>query len=182
MNGIEKKKQIDIELEKRTMLIKRRKGLRENELKHLFFLLTQLLQHLVTFIQNKVFDMLQIQCIRSNKRQDTTRRAHYNMRAVLFECVLVLFDTNTTKKHAHFHRWHIFTKTLVLFAYLKCQLSRMTHDKHRDLTIYWLKLLQSRQHKYGRLTHTRLGLTYDVHGQDRLRDTLVLNFVIYLEG
>lgn len=43
------------------------------------------------------------------------------------------------------------------------------------LTINRFQLLQCGQHKHSCLSHTRLGLTKDIHGQNSLRNALVLD-------
>lgn len=43
------------------------------------------------------------------------------------------------------------------------------------LSADWLNLLQGGQHEDRRLAHPRLGLAQDVHAQDGLRNTLVLD-------
>lgn len=47
--------------------------------------------------------------------------------------------------------------------------------KHTHLSVNRLNLLQSSQHKDGRLAHPRLGLAQDVHAQDGLGNTLMLD-------
>lgn len=51
--------------------------------------------------------------------------------------------------------------------------------KYTYLSIDRVKLLQGSQYKDSRFTHTRFSLTQDVHSEDGLRYTFMLNFTIY---
>ena len=137
-----------------------------------------LLQHLVALVKHKVLYVLQVECARTRQRKYAARRADHNVRAVLFDRLLVLFDAHTAKEHAHLGRGHVLAESLVLLADLKRQLSCVTHDKHGHLAVDNFELLQRGQHKHGRLAHARLGLADHVHAQNRLRYTFVLHFII----
>ncbi len=51
----------------------------------------------------------------------------------------------------------------------------MAHDKHTDLTVDGLQLLQSGNHEHSRLTHTTLSLADDIHPENSLRDAFILH-------
>ena len=57
----------------------------------------------------------------------------------------------------------------------KLLLPGMAHDKHTDLAVHWLQLLEGGYHKDSCLAHTTLSLTDDIHAQDSLRDALILD-------
>lgn len=126
-----------------------------------------------------MLDVLQVESVATGQSEDTTRRADHNVRTVLLQRLLVLLDSNAAEEDAHLDVGHVLAESLVLLADLEGQLSRVTHDENGDLTIYGLDLLQSGEHKDGRLAHTRLGLADDVHAEDGLRDALVLHLIRY---
>lgn len=96
-------------------------------------LLTQLLQHLIALIKNKVFDVLQAEVLLEDECADTPGGSHNNMRAVLFQDLLILLDGHATEEHRYLDGGHVLGETLILFADLEGQLSSVAHDKDRHL-------------------------------------------------
>lgn len=62
--------------------------------------LTELFKHLITFIQDKVFNVFEVEALISSQGQDAARGPHDNMRAVLLQHLFILLDRQTTKKHS----------------------------------------------------------------------------------
>lgn len=100
---------------------------------HFLQTLTELLKHLVTLVQNKVLDVLQVEGFVAHQREDSARRPDHDVRAALLQDVLVLLDGHATEEHGHLDRGHVLGEALVLLADLKSQLTRVTHDQHRHL-------------------------------------------------
>ena len=94
-----------------------------------------LLQHLVALVEHKVLDMLQVESASSGQCQDTSRSTDNNVRAILFDRLLVLLDANATKENSNLYSRHVFTKALVFLTDLKGQLSGVAHDQDGHLTV-----------------------------------------------
>ena len=94
---------------------------------------------------------------------------------------LILLDRCATIDHGRAHLGHVFRETSILISDLVGQLTRVAQHNNGDFTVHRLELLQRRQYKHSRLTHTRLGLAHHIHTQDRLRNALLLDFRWVLE-
>jgi hypothetical protein len=109
------------------------------------------------------------------------------MRAVILEHVPVRLDTHSSVEHGRLHLRQVLGETLILVSNLKRQLTSVTQHQHTDLVLargesIWVQLMKSRQNKHGSLSHTRLGLTDNVHSQNGLGDALVLDLGRMLEA
>lgn len=62
------------------------------------FVLTQLFQHLVALVQNKVFQMLQVQLLVAYQRQYTSGSANNNVGSTVLKSLLVLLNCQTAKE------------------------------------------------------------------------------------
>ena len=58
----------------------------------------QLLQHLVTLVQDEVLDLLQRECLLPNQGQSSTRSSDYNVGRIALQCFFVLCDGNSSEK------------------------------------------------------------------------------------
>ena len=63
--------------------------------------LTKGIKHFVTFIENKVVDIFQVQWSVADQSLETTWSCDDNMRWVLLQCFLVLVDWHTTEKYSN---------------------------------------------------------------------------------
>ena len=63
--------------------------------------LTQLLQHLVTLIQNKVFQILQTQLLALDQGKDAARSSNNNVRTVVLQHLLVLGDGHASEENSN---------------------------------------------------------------------------------
>ena len=63
--------------------------------------LTKGIEHFVTFIENKVFDIFQVQWSVADQSLETTWSCDDNMRWILLQCFLVLVDWHTTEKYSN---------------------------------------------------------------------------------
>lgn len=119
--------------------------------------------------------MLEVELLAAHKRKNASRRANDNVRTVVLQHLLVLLDGQAAEKHTDLDALHVAAEPLILLADLEGELPGMTHHQHVHLVFGRLQLLECSEDKDGRLAHTRLGLAQDVHAQDCLGDTLVLN-------
>lgn len=99
----------------------------------LILLLTQLLQHFITLIKHKVFDVLQAEALVVDEGQCTSWSSDDDVRTVFLQDVLVLLHGHATEEHGHFNAGHVLGEALVLFADLEGQLSSVAHYKDRHL-------------------------------------------------
>lgn len=94
---------------------------------------TELLEHLVTLVQDEVLDVLQDQGLSPDEGQCAAGRAHHDVGAVLLQHLLVFLDGHAAEEHGCSHSGHVLGEALVLLADLEGQLSRVAHDQHRHL-------------------------------------------------
>ena len=114
----------------------------------------QRFQHLVTLVKDEMFDVLELERLLSRQRQDATRGADDDVRAILFQRVLVLFDVNPAEEDGCLDVGHVLGESVVFFGDLEGQFASMAQDDHADLTVYVLELLQRGQNKPGRFAHS----------------------------
>lgn len=65
------------------------------------YLLTKLLEHLVTLIQDEMFDVTQVECLVACQCQDPARCSHHNVRTVLLQHLLIFLYRQPSKEHCH---------------------------------------------------------------------------------
>ena len=91
--------------------------------------LTQLLQHLVTLIQNKVFQILQTQLLALDQGKDAARSSNNNVRTVVLQHLLVLGDGHASEEDSNLDVLEELAEPLILLADLESELSGVTHDQ-----------------------------------------------------
>ncbi len=141
--------------------------------------LTECLEHLVAFVEDKVLDRLfDLEALVADETVDAAGRADHNVRALFLvgQDLLVGLDGRTTVKHGGADVGHVLGEPGKLVPDLVRELTRVAQDDGRDLAVDRLELLQGSQHENGGLTHTRLGLAQHVHAEDGLGDTLLLDW------
>ena len=89
-------------------------------------ILTKLVQHLITLIQDEVFQMLQIETLALCQSQNTSRSSHHYMGAVVFQHCLILFDGHASEEDGDLYAVHVLAETFILFADLEGQFSGVT--------------------------------------------------------
>lgn len=144
--------------------------------------LTQLFQHLITLIKDEVLQVLEIEFLVANQRQDASWCADNDVRCRRLQRLLVLLDRHAAKEHGNLDAGHILAETLVLLADLESELTRVTHDEHVGLIVSRLELLECGENEYCCFAHTAFRLAEDVHTQDGLWNAFVLNCTTKLQG
>lgn len=71
-------------------------------------LLTDFFEYLITLVYNEVTEIVQGKLFLLNKSQQTTRRSHDDVWAVLCENLFIPLDWKSAKKHSNFDFWHVF--------------------------------------------------------------------------
>ena len=92
--------------------------------------LTQLLQHLVTLVQDEVLDVLEVEGLVSAEGQDAARCPHHDVGAVALHRLLILLDADPSKEHRRLDGVKVLTEPLVLLVDLERQLP--THEAAVD--------------------------------------------------
>ena len=157
--------------------------------------LTELFQHLVTLVENKVLDLRGVELLVADERHHTTGGADNDVRALLLggKDLLVGRDRGSTVEDGGADLRHVLRETRELVTDLVREFTGVTEDNNADLAVDRLaiesarcshkqtipdwhsQLLKTGKNEHGRLTHTRLGLTENVSAKDGLGDTLLLD-------
>jgi hypothetical protein len=66
--------------------------------------LTKLLQHLVTLVQDEMFQVLERKFLAPDESQDPARSSHHYVGAVGLQNLLVLRDGKTTEEHSNLRK------------------------------------------------------------------------------
>lgn len=96
-------------------------------------LLTDFFEYLITLVYNEVTEIVQGKLFLLNKSQQTTRRSHDDVWAVLCENLFIPLDWKSAKKHGNFDFWHVFWKGLVLMRNLVCKFPCVGNDQDNNL-------------------------------------------------
>lgn len=136
--------------------------------------LTQLLQHLVAFVEDEMFEIFQVKLLVANERENSARCADHNMWRHCLQSLFVLLHWHATEEHPNFNAGHVLAETLVFLADLEGQLTSVAHNQNVDIVVGWFQLLKSCQDEDGGLSHTRFSLAQDVHPQNSLWNAFVL--------
>ena len=94
---------------------------------HAHTLFTQLLQHFVTLVQDKVLDVLGVEGLVLDQGQDSSGGTDHDVRAVVLQHLLILLDADTTKEDRDLDVVKVLTETLVLLVDLEGQLPKNGH-------------------------------------------------------
>lgn len=96
-------------------------------------LLTDFFEYLITLVYNEVTEIVQGKLFLLNKSQQTTRRSHDDVWAVLCENLFIPLDWKSAKKHGNFDFWQVFWKGLVLMRNLVCKFPCVGNDQDNNL-------------------------------------------------
>lgn len=140
--------------------------------------LTELLEHLVALIKDEMFDVLRIENLVASEGVEATWSCDDNVRALgLVPQGLGIFgDGHASVECRDADIGHVLGEATVLVFDLEGKFARVTENDDGHFPIHGLELLQRRKHENSRLSVTRLCLAQDIHSQDCLRNTLLLNY------
>mmetsp|Transcript_38923 Transcript_38923/g.86582 ORF Transcript_38923/g.86582 Transcript_38923/m.86582 type:complete len:221 (-) Transcript_38923:243-905(-) len=136
----------------------------------------KLLKHLVTLIQHKVADSVQLQRSLLGELLDPSGGANDDVGGLLLQLLLLLLHRESTEEVANLHTTQASAETLKLVADLVCKLACVAKNDSLYFVGLGVKLLEDRKNEHSGLAHTRLRLAKDIHTQNGVRDALVLNF------
>lgn len=142
--------------------------------------LTRLIEHLVTLIENKVLEVSKAHVLIADERIDTTGRSNDDVRmgVLVGEKFDVFLDRCTAVEDANLYVGQELGETVVLIANLIGQLAGVAHNQNAcDAGLgLLLHLLQSCKDKDSGLSKTGLGLAEDIVAENCLGDGNLLDY------
>lgn len=141
-------------------------------------LLTKLLEHFVTLIENEVLDVLSIQHLVPRESVETSRCGDNDVRALrlVTKKLRVLGDWGSSVEGADPDIRHVLGETRVLVLDLERELPSVAEHQNGHLAVDRLELLKSREDENGGFTVTGLCLAKNIHAENRLRNALLLDW------
>lgn len=138
---------------------------------------TNLLEHLVTFVENKDLDTAKAKMLVANQGVETTGGRNDDVRVLLFvlQDLNVLLHRRAAVEDRGLDVRHVLAEPGVLVLDLIRQLAGVAHHQNGSLAGDRLDLLKSGEDKDGSLSKTRLGLAKDIGTENRLRNADLLN-------
>lgn len=138
---------------------------------------TNLLQHLVTFVENESLHAAERQLLLANQGVQPTRSANDDVgeRVFVREHLNILLNRGTTVEHGGLDVRKVLAESRVLVLDLERQLAGVAHDKDGALAGNRLQLVKSRQDEDCSLSKTGLGLAEHIDVEDRGRDADLLD-------
>lgn len=139
--------------------------------------LTKLFEQLVALVENEMLDRLSVQRLVPHERVQSSRSSNNDMRTLVLalERLNVVLDRRSSVKHTSPQVGHELRESSVFVLDLVGEFSSVAEDDDRHLAVDGFDLLKRGEDEDGRLSHSRLGLAEDIHAEDRLGDTLLLN-------
>lgn len=143
----------------------------------MFLILTNLVQHLVTFVQNECLDVAQREFLLADQGIQTTGGTDNDVGERLFvrQDFNVLLDRSTSVEDCSLHIGKVLAESRILVLDLIRQFTGVAHNKDRTLSRNGLELMEGSQNEDRRLTETRLGLAQDVNVQNGGRNADLLD-------
>lgn len=142
-------------------------------------LLTNLVKHLVTLIEDKCLDVAQRKLLVTDQRIQTTGSSDNDVGVSILvgQKLDILLQRNTTEENGSLDIGQVLGETGVLVLDLVGQLAGVAHNQDRALARNGLQLVEGGQDKDRGLTKTGLGLAKNVDIQDSSRDANLLDCV-----
>ena len=137
--------------------------------------LTELFKHLVALIQHKVLHLRQVNALAADEVKKTPGRGNDHRRLFLLQGGFVSHDRHAAVQDSRFHLGQVLGESSVLMPDLEGQFAHVAQNDNTDV-VAGVQLLKRSQHKHCGLPHARLGLTDDIHTQQRVRDALMLHW------
>jgi hypothetical protein len=141
--------------------------------------LTRLVEHLVTLIEDKVLEVGEAQVLVADEGVDTTGCADDDVRVgvLVAEHLDILLHRSSSVEDSDPHFGQELGEAVVLVSNLVGQLTGVAHDEDgRDTGLGLLvHLLESRKNEDGSLSETGLGLAEDIVSENGLRDGNLLD-------
>lgn len=138
---------------------------------------TDLVEHLVTLIENEGLDVAKGQLLVTDERVETTGGGDDDVGVGLLvgQGLDVLLDRGTTVEDSSLDVGQVLGETGVLVLDLVGELTGVAHDQDLAFTRDGLQLVKSGQDEDSGLTETGLGLAKNIDVQDSSRDANLLD-------
>lgn len=139
--------------------------------------LTNLVEHLITLIENESLDISKAQLLVTDKSVQTTGGGHDDVGIGLLvgQDLDILLDGSTTVEDSSLDIREILGEASILVLDLVGQLTSVAHNQNRALAGNRLQLVKGGQDKDRGFTETGFGLAKNIHVEDGSRDANLLN-------
>lgn len=140
---------------------------------------TNLIEHLVALVKDKVLDVSELEGLLADKGKNTTGGTDKDVGAEILVAkdILISLQRRTTIEDLRTDLREVLAEASKLVLDLEGQFTSVAQNDDRDLAGDGLDLLEGSEDKDGGLTHTGLGLAQNIHTENGLRDTLLLNCI-----
>lgn len=144
--------------------------------------LTNLVEHLVTLIEDEALNVSETELLVSDEGVQTTGSGDDDVRVSLLvgEELNVFLHGSTTVEDGSLDVGHVLCESGVFVLDLVGELTGVAHDEDRGLTLDGLHLLESCEDEDGGLSQTGLGLADDIVTENGLRNALLLDWISQL--
>jgi hypothetical protein len=138
---------------------------------------TNLVQHLVTLVENEGLHVAQGQFLVTDQRVQTTGSGHHNVGVgfLVGQDFDVLLDRSTTVEDRSLNIGQVLRETGVLVLNLISELTGVAHDQDLALARNGLQLVEGGENEDRGFTETRLGLAKNVDVQNGSRNANLLD-------
>ena len=139
---------------------------------------TKLLEDIVTLVDDKVLEVLEVQLALVHELEDTAGGADEDVGRGLLQDGDVLLLGLTSAEVLDPDVLHVLGEALVLLHDLERELAGVAEDQHQNLALLGfvdIELLEGGNDEDGGLAHSTLGLAEDVVSEDGLGNALLLN-------
>lgn len=139
--------------------------------------LTNLVQHLVTLIEDEDLAVSEAEMLVSHKSVQTTWSSNDDVRVgvLALEELGVFLDRGSSVEDSGLHIWHILAEASIFVLNLIGELAGVAHDENGGFASNWFDLLKSGENEDGSLTKTGFGLAKDIGSQNGLRNANLLD-------
>lgn len=143
---------------------------------------TNLVEHLVTLVEDEALDVAEAELLVSDQGVQTTRSGDNDVRMsfLVGEELNVLLHGSTTVEDGGLDIGHVLCESGVFVLDLVGELTSVAHDQDRGLTLDGLHLLKSCENEDGSLSQTGLGLADDIVTENGLGNALLLDWISQL--
>lgn len=140
-------------------------------------MLTDLVQHPVTLIQNEGLDVAQRQLLLADQSIQTAGSGDNDVGVCLLvrKGLDILLDRSTSVEHSRLHIGEVLAEPSILVLDLIGKFASMAHNQNGAFSRNRLELVKGGQDEDSRLSETRLGLAKHIDVQDCGRDADLLD-------
>lgn len=140
-------------------------------------ILTNSVQHLVAFIENKDLDAAQSKVLVSHEGIQSTWSSNEDVRVslLILQDLSILLNWGTSIEHCGLDIWHVLAEASILVLDLISQLTSVAHNQNGGLSCNRFDLLKCSENEDCGFSETRFGLAENVGTEDCLRNAYLLD-------